>query len=84
MVVKAAIQQRYHQCNGALAVQGTAANPVNFTSYKDDRVGGDTNGDGTATAPAKGDWEQIYVGTSGTVNMTYATLRYGGNTRRKP
>ena len=43
-------------------------------------MGGDTNGDGAASAPAKGDWEQIYVGSTGTLNMTYATLRYGGNT----
>ena len=63
--------------NGALAIQGTAANPVIFTSYKDDTVGGDTNGDGTATAPAKGDWEQIYVGTTGTRehDLCYLALR---------
>ena len=36
VVVKAAIHQQRHPVNGALAIQGTAANPVIFTSYKDD------------------------------------------------
>ena len=33
---------------------------VYFTSYKDDIKLGDTNGDGTATSPVKGDWIGIY------------------------
>lgn len=33
---------------------------VIFTSYKDDSYHGDTNGDGDATSPSKGDWDGIW------------------------
>jgi hypothetical protein len=36
------------------------AEGVYFTSYKDDLHGGDTNADGTLSAPADGDWTGMY------------------------
>ncbi|HEY3311768.1 MAG TPA: right-handed parallel beta-helix repeat-containing protein, partial [Anaerolineales bacterium] len=63
--------------NNGLTVQGTATEPVYFTSINDDSVGGDSNGDGTSTgAPA--DWISIQI-NGGTANFSYTTIRYGGN-----
>lgn len=63
---------------GTLEVKGTTADPVYFTSFKDDAAGGDTNGDSTATSPTYGDWNGIEF-TSGSVgNFSNAIIRYGG------
>ena len=63
---------------GTLIAEGTAAQPIVFTSIKDDEYGGDTNGDGDLTRPQPGDWHQIYA-HGGTVRMNYTRVYYGSN-----
>lgn len=64
---------------GYLVAHGTSAQPVVFTSYKDDAHGGDTNHDGTATTAAKKDWRNILAGSSADSEFEYCQFLYGGN-----
>lgn len=67
---------------GQILALGTPDDRVVFTSIRDDSVMGDTNGDGNATAPARGVWSEIMVsGGSGTPVSVfdYVDVRYGGN-----
>ena len=63
-------------CSGAtLDAIGTRAQPIVFTSIRDDEHGGDTNKDGTKTMPNGGDWRYIYV--QGVADLDHCKLLYG-------
>ncbi len=74
---------RYHRLiiQGKLVADGTAADPIVFTSAKDDAYGnpGDTNKDGTATVPATSNWGGITFesGSDGTSLMDYCVVQFG-------
>jgi hypothetical protein len=62
---------------GAILAQAAEPGSCVFTSFADDTVDGDTNGDGGATAPAPGDWNSIEVSASGSV-FDGCQFLYGG------
>jgi RHS repeat-associated protein len=77
VIVKFNGQLQTMYVNGTLSAVGTAANPITFTSYQDDSAGGDTNGDGTTTSGAPGQWIQISFSSSGS-QLTWVNVRDGG------
>ena len=60
---------------GSLDANGSEGHPVTFTSSKDDSVGGDSNGDGSATAPSDSDYWSIYL-QGGTARFTDSVFTF--------
>jgi phage baseplate assembly protein gpV len=64
--------------SGKILANGTAANRIVFTSIFDDSYCGDTNGDGTATVPNKGDWTSLYLNGGTNNTFRYCDFLYAG------
>lgn len=76
MIVKVGFNQEVGG-GGVLTVDGTAGQPVRFTSFADDTVGGDENGDGPSTGTA-GDWRRIHLSGPTPSTLTHCEVRFAG------
>ena len=77
VVVK--VQSSALRVDGTLHAVGSETQPIVFSSAKDDSVAGDSNGDGTETVPAPGDWKGIHLSPlSVESQLSHVGFRYSG------
>lgn len=55
--------------DGSFIIESSNSNPTIITSWLDDSVGGDTNGDGSSTTPATGDWHGFRLDFASTLTL---------------
>ena len=67
--------------NGNINAVGTASDSIYFTSYKNDNLMGDTNGDGSTSSPNSKDWFGIHFRDQSndfTNNLKYCKISFAG------
>lgn len=60
--------------SGVLNISGSSQSPVTLTSYRDDSIGGDS--DGSVSSPAVNDYATAIEGRRGQITVTHASIRY--------